>query len=265
MKKSLLFLLICINCFAFAEAEIDFEVSKFCYLQPNVQIRGDVFYFPNQDLGITAKSLCVYKDNFGQYSSKGSLMNGKKDGEWKYWYKNGQVKEEVIYKNGQWDGQSKTWYKNGQKKSEIFYKNNLLSGPLTLWYENGQRRITADFNELRAGLVTAWYENGKMKTRGFLDFDKKPPIKEGLYNTWFENGNKQSQGLYRSNNKEFNWIYYYPNGQKRREGDYASDKKIGKWEQWNKEGNNLKDLPEGVYFDEFIPDETELERNLKTN
>ena len=48
---------------SFADSHIDFSLSDFCYLQPNVQDRNGVYYFPNQTKGITAKAINNKKSN----------------------------------------------------------------------------------------------------------------------------------------------------------------------------------------------------------
>ncbi len=101
MKKLLILLLLSTSLSAFADSDdLDFTLSDFCYQQPNVQDRGGVYYFPNEEVGITAVSLCVYKDQYGQYESKGKLKNGKFDAKWTWWHTNGQTKEESDYEDG---------------------------------------------------------------------------------------------------------------------------------------------------------------------
>lgn len=66
MKKLLLLLFsILISFNSYGEADLDFSLSDFCYLQPNVQDRDGVYFFPNQQIGITASSLCVFKNAYG--------------------------------------------------------------------------------------------------------------------------------------------------------------------------------------------------------
>ena len=77
----------------------DFSLSEFCYEQPDVQNRNGVYYLPNQSVGITATSICVYKDAFGQYSSKGNIVKGYFDGLWMGWTRNGEVWLETYYIN----------------------------------------------------------------------------------------------------------------------------------------------------------------------
>jgi len=101
MKKLLLLLLLSTNLSTFADGHhlMDFTLSDFCYTQPNVQYRDGVYYFPNQSVGITDTSICVYKDAYGQYSSKGNIVKGYFDGHWKGWTRNGEMWLETYYIN----------------------------------------------------------------------------------------------------------------------------------------------------------------------
>ena len=151
--------------------ELDFTLSDFCHEQPGVQERNGVFYFPNEEVGITATSICVFKDAFGQYRSQGKIKNGKYHGKWTSWYDNGQKEFEGIFKDGipynnifRWskDGQITgemnlidgnqigslyTYYDNGQLQSEEHYKNDESDGKFSWWYENGQIELEVIFKE----------------------------------------------------------------------------------------------------------------------
>ena len=103
MKKLLLLLFLILASFStFADGHHlrDFTLSDFCYEQPNVQNRSGVYYFPNKSVGITDTSICVYKDSFGQYSSKGIIVRGVFDGLWTGWTRNGEIWLESYYING---------------------------------------------------------------------------------------------------------------------------------------------------------------------
>ena len=89
MKKLLLLFSLMLSFNSYGSSHLDFSLSDFCYEQPNVQTRiekideyssVDVYFFPNQEVGITATSICVYKNAYGQYATKVNLKNGKKDG-----------------------------------------------------------------------------------------------------------------------------------------------------------------------------------------
>ena len=51
-----------------------------------------------------------------------NYVNGKKEGLYLEWYKNGQKKKETNYKDGILDGLKTHWDENGGKTSETNYK-----------------------------------------------------------------------------------------------------------------------------------------------
>ena len=67
------------------------------------------------------------KYDFSKYPMAfATIKNGKEDGLWTTWYKNGQKKYEDTHKDGKKDGLSTEWYDNGQKKKEGTYKDGEL-------------------------------------------------------------------------------------------------------------------------------------------
>ncbi len=145
MKKILITFLLTASFSTFAD--LDFSLSDFCYLQPEVQDRdvseeidpnyfnineslnpfgnhfyeSGTYYFPNKEVGITETSICVFKDKYGQYDSKGNLKKGKKEGKWIHWRSNGQKEAEINWKDGKKDGKNIWWDENGQIKEENNY------------------------------------------------------------------------------------------------------------------------------------------------
>ncbi len=67
------------------------------------------------------------------------VKGGHRDGPYKYWHSNGQMKEEGFNIAGKPHGSFKRWYKNGQKNGEWFCKDGKRDGLLTQWHENGQK------------------------------------------------------------------------------------------------------------------------------
>lgn len=146
MKKLLILLLLSISLSAFAGSQLDFTLSDFCYKQPNVQKREGVYYFPNKEVGISATSICVYKDSYGQYESKGNLVNGTLDGKWTLWRENGQIQIEANYKDGTKDGKYTYWWLNGQITVSNM-KDNKRDGKSTKWYANGQIKSVENYKD----------------------------------------------------------------------------------------------------------------------
>jgi antitoxin component YwqK of YwqJK toxin-antitoxin module len=142
--------------------DLDFSLSDFCFLQPGIQKRNDLYYFPNQEDGISATSICIYKNAYGQYHSKGDLIEGIMDGNWNWWYKNGQKEKKAFFKDNFPDKVNIWWYKNGQTRKMMNLENNWFEGTQTSWYEDGQvKREISYLDGMKEGKNTLWYPNGQ--------------------------------------------------------------------------------------------------------
>ena len=175
MKKLLLLLLLSASFSSIANSHLDFTQSNFCYQQPNVQDRSGVsgmylnnsyhvkhngiYYFPNAEEGISSMSLCVFKDEFGQYESKGNLKKGIKIGMWTHWYSNGQKWVEANWKDGKKDGQWIVWSSIGLKLYEENWKDNEKDGRWKWWYHNGQIELEGNFKNGKAIDKWTWWES----------------------------------------------------------------------------------------------------------
>ena len=173
MKKLLSLLLILLSFPASSEIKyrelladgLDLSLSDFCIYQPGIQNRGDSLnwklFFPNEEEGITATSICVYKDAYEQINEKGDLVNGLQEGIWTNYYRNGQKKYIENYKNGLKDGTFIDWNENGQKTNEINYRDGIYHGDFLGWYPSGQIRLESYINNSKSdGVVTYWKLNG---------------------------------------------------------------------------------------------------------
>jgi hypothetical protein len=187
MKKLLILLLLSTSFSTFAHYHLDFSLSDFCYQQPEVQDRSGiselyvtnwyhvkhdgVYYFPNEEEGITATSLCIFKDEYGQYDSKGSLKKGKKNGKWIHWWSNGQKWVEANWKDGKKDGAWTAWERNGSIDYEENWKDNKMEGKWTWWHQNGQIKLEGSYkNDKANGIWTWWSKDGsKLQEGTFLN------------------------------------------------------------------------------------------------
>jgi antitoxin component YwqK of YwqJK toxin-antitoxin module len=98
-----------------------------------------------------------------------------KVGVWKYYFENGNKKEEESFDEfGVRVGEWTLWYENGNKKETSHWKNSYKNsygrsmqvGKHIFWYENGQKETEYNFvNGDRNCQQTSWYENGKIISR----------------------------------------------------------------------------------------------------
>ena len=70
----------------------------------------------------------VFSNGDGLNKTYTGIPKNGRDGEWKFWYDNGQKKEKSQYVEGKLVGISILWYKNGIKEEESTFKNDKLNG-----------------------------------------------------------------------------------------------------------------------------------------
>jgi antitoxin component YwqK of YwqJK toxin-antitoxin module len=269
MNKILILFLLSTSFSTFASSHLDFTLSDFCYQQPNVQKRGDVYYLPNEEVGISALSICVYKDAYGQYQSKGRLINGKVDGKqtkwykngqkrietnfkedrkhgkWTQWFENGQISNEFIYKNGKKDVKQTRWYENGQIKQDGNYKDGIAIGKWTAWYEDGQILQELNYKDgKRDGKHTFWYEDGQIRAEVSWIDDKL----DGKFTKWDENGQIKDESNYKEG-KLYSIVDRHENGQIKSALYYSNDSWNGKYEGWH--DNGTKSYEGTFYLEKF--------------
>lgn len=105
------------------------------------------------------------------------LTNGIKNGEYKTWYKTGQLQYSATYQSNLLDGVSKQWTIQGKLAAEISYHLGKFNGPSKSFYPSGALEVEKSFKEgVQTGLETGWYENGHKEHEGMMANDKPTGI-----------------------------------------------------------------------------------------
>jgi len=101
-------------------------------------------------LNILYASKIELKRNYyesGEINSITRYVDGKIDGESKYFYKNGNVKSITIFADGEREGISKFFYENGEPSYILEYKNNKRYGTTTFYPQNQDFYSTSTLKE----------------------------------------------------------------------------------------------------------------------
>jgi antitoxin component YwqK of YwqJK toxin-antitoxin module len=64
--------------------------------------------------------------------------SGKKQGEYKAWYSDGQLREHCYYVDDNRHGEFKWWYSDGQLATHCYYVDDNRHGEFKWWYSDGQ-------------------------------------------------------------------------------------------------------------------------------
>lgn len=86
-----------------------------------------------------------------------SAKNGLLSGEYKYYFPNGKLAQEVLYINGMKNGEERFYFTSGKLKSIENYRKNKALGNFIEYYEDGSTHIKRTV------------ENGKSKAKFYRD------------------------------------------------------------------------------------------------
>ena len=124
----------------------------------------------------------VYQNDTINIIDKDSL----KQGIWKEFWSNGDLKSEVFYKNNKKQGLEINWYDEPDcVELEAYYKDGMLDGPSIYYTKKCKKHVFQTFkNGLKEGLELEYYPNGHIKAEGKY---KKGNL-DGYYRVYDKNG-----------------------------------------------------------------------------
>lgn len=201
-------------------------------------------------LAVAAKA-----QNFNSTDSK-----GRRQGQWRDFYANGQLRYEGQFKNDKCKGTfsyydeqgnlkatnefdksgtkalNKTYAPNGRMIATGYYVNQKKEGEWK-YYDatSGQLRLVEDN---KAGVVHGWSRlynpnNGRLAEE--TQFVEGQP--EGRCNKYSDTGILTMECLYRDGLLEGPVKVYYPSSALKEEGQYSRGKKVGIWKTYNEDGD----------------------------
>ncbi len=183
--------------------------------------------------------------------------NGKKQGDWTYFYKSGKIKSKGSYKNGRRVGAWKFYYENGKIEQVGQYDKKGKATSLWIWYYRNGKKLREEqfvkgkpdgkFTEYDAFgniLVSGSYTLGSKTGKWYYNIGDeiqegsyKNNRKEGLWKILFASDKSlKSEGKYIEGNEHGKFKYYYPTGKLKMEGDFSMGKRHKTWYFYNEDG-----------------------------
>lgn len=109
-----------------------------------------------------------------------------KQGVWREFWPNGDLKSEVSFKNNKKQGLEIKWYDNPDcVEMETYYKDGQLDGPVTYYSKKCRKDFYENFkNGVKEGLEISYYSNGNIKAEG----NYKKGSLNGYYKVYDRNG-----------------------------------------------------------------------------
>ncbi|MDE0771203.1 MAG: hypothetical protein OSB25_03225 [Salibacteraceae bacterium] len=207
-------------------------------------------------------ALIEYKNDIiynRQYINKKD-KKGLKQGPWKDFYPNEQIKNEGNYFNNLKDGYWKSFDEKGLLISTVKYDSGKLSknaaevdfldirktfhkdGKVaTICNYNGQGKregICREYDTTGAVTSAAVYRNGKLLGTGMAD---KDGIKTDHWKEYYNDGVLRAEGDYQQGEKFGEWVFYYREGQVEQKGSFTKGELYdGIWTWFHKNGNTWR-------------------------
>lgn len=183
---------------------------------------------------------------------------GLKQGPWKYFWPNGNLKMEITYLNDKRHGFLKLYDENGDFLSVEKYDHDQLivdaKETKTLerkvaYHPNGQPSIIAtyykgvpegfrrEFDENGKVTQSYGYENGWLRYEGILDMNGK---RQGPWKEYYPTGELRSKGKYLNSNPIGDWKFYFTDQSVEIEGRFDNKgRKTGEWFWYYSNGNTM--------------------------
>jgi antitoxin component YwqK of YwqJK toxin-antitoxin module len=132
----------------------------------------------------------------GKKFVEGQYRQGRREGDWTYWFDNGQINRMVSFKNGQLDGQWEVYRADGTLAAKQSFAAGLRDGTWVIYNETGKQPLReenyADKGKVD-GVWKLWYPNGQLQQQAGFKLGQR----HGALIQWKEDGSKVS---------ESNWV-----------------------------------------------------------
>ena len=240
-----------------------------------------LYRYYDKDLNLAIDINCIdgkciqkayYSNKKLAYTREGKLVEGYNllpNGKHTEYYKNGQVKVQGSYKEGKRDGEFKAFLKNGKSAGSVIYKDGKIikSALVKAMKDNASfSPVTDIYYKLEDShtLRKVDYENGLLKTYFIYNKDGIP---DGESVEYYEEGNIESIVHFRNNIVEGLTTTYYENGNIKEEVNYKNDKMNGEAKSYDENGklNGRTIFKDDIKLEEDVYKENEILKNTFKN
>ena len=235
----------------------------------------------NKDLNLIVETYAIgeksiqkayYSNKKLAYTREGRLVEGYNllpNGKHTEYYKNGQIKVQGSYKEGKRNGEFKAFLKNGKSAGSVIYKDGKIikSTLVKAMKDNASfSPVTDIYYKLEDShiLRKVDYENGLLKIYFIYNKDGIP---DGESVEYYEEGNIKSIIPFRNNIVEGLTITYYENGNIDEEVNYKNNKMNGEAKSYDENGklNGRTIFKDDIKLEEDVYKENEILKNTFKN
>ncbi|VAW12878.1 hypothetical protein MNBD_BACTEROID01-6 [hydrothermal vent metagenome] len=174
----------------------------------------------------------------GNLRYEGYFKDNQPTGEWERYYENAKPQAIIHYSATSDSATAKLFDPSGQKIAEGFFLDKKKAG---LWEFYSKNRVTSQSNYtdgVKNGLSKNYYPSGEL----LEESEWKMGVQEGRYRAYYKNGSPYIEFHYIDNKRDGICKSYFPNGRVEMEAFYKKGQRHGDWAYFDQEGNLLYTL-----------------------
>ncbi len=160
----------------------------------------------------------------GKKFIEGQFRDGRREGEWTYWFDNGQLNRKVTYRNGQLNGQWDVFRADGTLAAKHSFADGLRDGTWVIYDDAGKQPLRLEA-----------YSMGKA---------------DGIWKTWFPNGQLQLQASFKQNVRHGTITQWKEDGSTLSESNWADGKLNGTTTRWQDGAKTIQEYKDGLLVSE---------------
>jgi antitoxin component YwqK of YwqJK toxin-antitoxin module len=186
---------------------------------------------------------------------------GRKTGQWKEEYPNGNTRYEANFHEGEPVGMMTRYYESGTKSAEMYFDTARGGCYTRMFYENGKLAAEGWFMDRQKDSVWTYYSDNDGSVRIREPYDEgnlegmvrhyypdggvseetgwKDNEKNGEWKQYYENGALRLRGSYKNDMLNGGYELFYPDSTLKIKGIYKDDQSHGTWRYFDEEGNEL--------------------------
>ncbi len=131
---------------------------------------------------------CRYFYSNGEVSAEGLFKDGLKDSVWSYYSQEGLLLAKEKYRDGVLNGLYTSYHPTGNVNVSVPYVDGEIVGKAEWFDEFGLKTLSVNFEgDKKNGDAESFYANGKVHEKYHYKEDRL----EGNYISWYDNGNKE--------------------------------------------------------------------------
>lgn len=157
---------------------------------------------------------------------EGKYVDGKKEGDWRFWSKNGKLIKTEKYSNGKVNGSWTLFRDDGSKERDVSYKDGLRDG---IWidYDPDGKNQRVEQKEFKAGKKDGTWIHWNLKNgHETIEEHYKNGQLDGLQTGWYDNGKLRETDEYKNGQLDGKRVRWKDNGEKIDETIFKDGKSI---------------------------------------